>query len=362
MNSSAPSLRQRLYATCGETGYVQCHIAFWIWKTIPIGLLAFGTVGNILSLVVLMRKKLRQSSTTVFFVCLAISDLTVTWHGPFRNMLIWVKQFEILTLSPFHCKMQEAIAHTAGGTSIWMLVLLTMERVISVVFPMVARMSIKRKHTTIAAVSAFVINALVNCHFILWKELQWKSVEQKLNNTGNETASSDTASLVKVCAPTNDVYAHFLTKWWSGIVLIAYNIVPFTLILSGNATIALTLWRRRRNMPTSSSQRSEQMQSVTKLVFWLSGFFLLCVSPYCVFHVMFQAQDESLSGEGIAWLQLFLAMALMLLLSNYTFNFCFYFLTGSTFRLELYALMSEINAYFRRNQITNSGINNPDLT
>ena len=60
-----------------------------MWKVIPPIIITFGIIGNILTVIVLIRQKIRcLSSTAIYLLALAISDSLILLSGPLRN---WIK-------------------------------------------------------------------------------------------------------------------------------------------------------------------------------------------------------------------------------------------------------------------------------
>ncbi|KAH3874342.1 hypothetical protein DPMN_037584 [Dreissena polymorpha] len=57
------------------------YVASLLWKIVAPLFFTIGTVGNILSIIVLTRRNTRKSSTAVYLTALSLSDLIVINTG-----------------------------------------------------------------------------------------------------------------------------------------------------------------------------------------------------------------------------------------------------------------------------------------
>ena len=67
--------------------------------------LVLGTVGNVLSGLVMMQKAMRRSTLGLMLIILAVSDTLVLWTDLLRQYMIYVYGIELRTYSNIGCKM-----------------------------------------------------------------------------------------------------------------------------------------------------------------------------------------------------------------------------------------------------------------
>lgn len=130
-----------------------------IQKTLPVGILIFGTVGNILSLIVLTRPRTRRFSTAVFLITLTVVDLIAMWSGLLRIILTGYLQIDVRNSSSVTCKIHVFFVYASTHISSWLLVGVTVERVVCVWMPVKMHLERNNKKAlffTFAIIFAFV--------------------------------------------------------------------------------------------------------------------------------------------------------------------------------------------------------------
>ncbi|UJR18033.1 hypothetical protein I4U23_004934 [Adineta vaga] len=82
-------------------------IANFLDGYVILGLIAVGTVGNLMNIMVFLRhKKLRQMSNCVFLIMLFISNLTSLWSTRFPRSILAIKGIDLLVGSIVYCKIR----------------------------------------------------------------------------------------------------------------------------------------------------------------------------------------------------------------------------------------------------------------
>ncbi|CAL1548223.1 unnamed protein product, partial [Lymnaea stagnalis] len=98
-------------------------------------LIAVGSVFNILSIVILSRGAFRNSTTSVYLRFLACVDMFVLYNGLSRHFVSGVSGYNIRNLDRSFCKFNQWSSSFAPDISAWILVAVTTERVVSIVWP-----------------------------------------------------------------------------------------------------------------------------------------------------------------------------------------------------------------------------------
>ena len=95
-----------------------------------------GTVGNVTSLAVLLRPRMRGKSVYLFLVLLAIADTLVLYISGFKTWIRIVTGYELLNASNFSCRSVTFLTLVSQHMSAWIVVLVTIDRFVAVWFPL----------------------------------------------------------------------------------------------------------------------------------------------------------------------------------------------------------------------------------
>ena len=141
--------------------YVENNI--WIYA-VPF-LLILGTVGNILSGRVMLGKRLRKHTTSVYLIALAVVDTCILYSDMPWRWINAVFNIEVFDLSVAYCKMGVFFIFYTINLQVWILVCVSMERFTAVLLPTKAkRWFTKRTALIQLAIVAAALFAL-NSHF-----------------------------------------------------------------------------------------------------------------------------------------------------------------------------------------------------
>ncbi|XP_055954597.1 neuromedin-U receptor 1-like [Patella vulgata] len=86
------------------TDYLEYKTAMWLWRIFSPLLIIIGTFGNLLSLLVLTRKRLRSSPAMFYLSILAVVDITVLYSGLMRVWLENVYNIHLREMSEGACR------------------------------------------------------------------------------------------------------------------------------------------------------------------------------------------------------------------------------------------------------------------
>ena len=206
---------------CKRNSFLECNITSWIWRTVPIGLVITGTVGNLLNIAVLLRPRIWKISSTIFLLCLAVSDLFFLWTTVVHRIY---EEINLVNLSDFNpqafCRTQVWINHVFGGYSIGRLAALTVDRTILSRSAVLVR---RRRNVYITCGIMFVICVLFPLHFF------WGYQIQPINGCHWKM-----------------VFGTFYGDIWSIVVLVVLNVVPMLIVIIGNINIRINIVRQKR--------------------------------------------------------------------------------------------------------------------
>ncbi|XP_060579418.1 thyrotropin-releasing hormone receptor-like [Ruditapes philippinarum] len=315
--------------------YIQYKAALSLWRYVPPFLIVFGITGNVLTIIILLQKHLRNSATSTFLVTLAISDILALITGLVRQWVKYTFKVDIREdLTVTGCRIHWFVVYVVTQFSSWMLICVTLERIISTFLPHTRRVFCKQRNASIAVAAIFLTLCLLNSHYLF-------GYGDKYN--GNHT-------IIERCVPMEDNYTHFISYSWTWIDLCVFYLIPMLFLLIGNMMIifkVLDSHRRSRravvpstNVPSTTATQRNKTSSLTVLLMLVSALFIICITPIVVYPIGEPYWIQGASEQRLATMFLSNALANLLMYSNHSVNFVLYFLSGSKFRSEVRKVIS----------------------
>ena len=314
--------------------YLEYRHAVRIWKTIPPIFLVLGTLGNLLTIVVLMRSKSRLSSTALYLSALAVSDLLVLWLGLLRQWLIYMFDIDVRHLSEAGCKIHIFLVYFATQCSSWLLVAVTSERFIGVWLPHKVKQGCTPR-VAIVTISVIIASLmLLNVHWFY--------------GMGVRVITYNNVTYEFKCNSIYDHYYDFLGFKWPWIDLCFFSLGPFTILLVGNVSIIVRVLVSKHKTRTqiapsnggTANKKSDKTSQLTAMLVLLNVVFMTCTIPISVYLIGEPNWLEKLETyHDLAILRLWWAVVNSFMYLNHTINFILYFLSGSRFRQEVKSLL-----------------------
>ena len=92
----------------------------------------FGTIGNLLTLLVLCKQRMRKHSTFTYLTILSLCDTLVLYFGLFRDYLVYKYKYDID--GDFICKFHVFFFYFVLHMASWLLVAVNIDRLIAASF------------------------------------------------------------------------------------------------------------------------------------------------------------------------------------------------------------------------------------
>lgn len=319
--------------------YPEFKAGVMIWKTVSPVLIIFGTIGNILTVVILSRRSIRKTTTGLFLIFLTISDLIVLYTGLLRQWLIYLFDFDVRQVGELACKVHTWSVSSSLDFSAWMLIAVTLERITAVWYPYKTRNKCSRKNAAILAIMILIVVLGLNSHF-----LYGYVSEISANAEGRN------------CVRINDSYSVFINTVWSWIDLCVFCLIPFTVIVVGNSLIVYKVFKSRRKakpklIPKNSAlcRKDKRQTSMTTILVTLNTVFLLTTLPISVYNIGHVDWSSTSNQLTIARLELWWAIVNMLMYTSNALNFLLYSVSGSHFRREVRRTLCQYNLFSEAN-------------
>ena len=190
---------------------------------VPPVLLILGSVGNVLSLVILVRPDMRKYSAYVYLAVLAAADTLVLYVGLMRMWLGEVTGRDMRDATDWTCRIVTLVGYTVSDYSGWLIIAVTLERYVAVCHPLATSSFgvTQRVKTVMTLAGLFAVLTAVNAHS-LW------TVRLYEVPFGNET--------FYICAGAEN-YTTLINDVWPWVDAAIYSFVPFLVILVLNTRI-----------------------------------------------------------------------------------------------------------------------------
>ena len=301
--------------------YGLCSASFGISL---IGLSLFlltGTVGNTLSCIVMLRKRMRRISICNYLAALAFTEfIMLTVNNTYALMAI--TEYQTATLAEY-CAPLRVVLNSTAYISSQLLCAVSIERFIAVSYPMKSKEWLTVKKSRIVIFCIIVFNGLFNIP-ILWV---YGPVDLKFKGE----------PFIKCVSSKSKLY--------TTVGGLFYSYMPLTIIVSMNLLILLKIYqqsKKMRNMHAYQSESAIQWRLVLKtlpVLASLSIMFFLTTVPAAVTVLLARSKNswatiDPESSNLCSRLTLWSILDLVRV-GNYSMNFFIYCLTSENVRQEL---------------------------
>ncbi|XP_052777988.1 G-protein coupled receptor daf-37-like [Mya arenaria] len=297
-----------------------------MWQVCSPVLIVLGTIGNIITIIVLSKPRFNRSASTVFLLALAAGDLSMLYIGLLRQWVKYAFDFDIRHASEAVCKMHWWLMYVIADWTVWTLTAITVERLIATLWPYKSK-RICSKRLAQAAVGGIVLSALlVNCNL--------------LYGFGDVEIIEGNSTITLSCIPVNDSYARFFGKIWTWIDLCKFSLVPFAILSAGNLCIIYKLLQSRRKVgngirPANQDAPRDKTSNMSVVLVCLNFMFIIFTLPVSVYFIGEPYWIPSDVPRAVQLQDPWWAVVNLAMYTNNSCNFVLYCLTGSRFREEV---------------------------
>ncbi|CAG5121841.1 unnamed protein product [Candidula unifasciata] len=327
-------------------------------------MMLLSLIGNILAFLIFWRSSFSTMPMSVYLRFLAIMDAGTVVTGLLPRFLLAVTDYDIRGRNEVSCQFQVYAVYVFTELSAWTLVIVTSERVMSIIRPhRVKILCTKIKSYVILSVVSVIIMLANSPIFVFFgKQAVTESTAELYREQHSDVLSTNSSSL----ETTNTSGSIFRPcgfrdtisqsgKTWFLTHFVKQSLLPFILILTLNSIIILALIRRRSallkscakefNSPLANKDiakrptegvyapmmsRKDASLSVTLVA--INIVFLMCNFPIGIYQqIVFNLPDRYENSDQ----SLVYSVLVFCLYLNNTLNFILYSTTGSRFRKEL---------------------------
>ena len=265
--------------------------------------------------------------------------------------------------SNFSCKLHKFLVFYNGQTTACVLILMTLERFITICFPYQTRISITKKKLACILLFLSLGAAFLTLHFWWTYSLYEQNYKipynfstttpvdtmlvseiTNLSKQENETRLYVTATKV-VCSYSSSTHKEFIYKYWPWINLAVYSLIPFFVISTLNLLLLLKLtysvYERKQNLGQVAN--SFKIGGSSLLLISAGLLYLFCTGPIAIYHILnhiYWKETESYSPELLAYRTLWRSILENISYLTNALNILVYCISGSRFRRELILMMT----------------------
>ncbi|XP_064639514.1 FMRFamide peptide receptor frpr-18-like [Lineus longissimus] len=299
------------------------HFYEALWTYSPPILIIAGTILNALTVIVLLKRKFGKSSTRILLIVLAFVDTGVLWTALLGYWIRYAFDVEVRILSELSCPLNFFFTYFFLQLASWSITLLTIERWISVIFPLKAKLICTGKRTAIILILVVILLLCLNAHMLFLFGIR----------DGE-------------CLPMAAPYIYFWKYVWTYIDLLAKACIPFLVITVCNCSILYKVIRShntRKKLPnlekSSDGQTAHaQMTSMTYMLTTVSVMFIFLTLPACIYYILILKLTLISSWHSLVKLIFIHAFTNFIQYINNSINFLLYCVSGKQFRTELYQM------------------------
>ncbi|CAH1799707.1 unnamed protein product [Owenia fusiformis] len=326
--------------------FIEYHIGVALWKYMTLVVIILGLIGNILSFLVMKFTSMNKAASSIYLAALAIFDTGVLLVGLGRQWSRNMFTYDIRAAHEWACKIHVFFTYMFIDLSAWMLVCVTIDRVILVYLPLRAKsICTKRKTmTVICLITFFIVGVNFHWFFTVGQRNFIRLIEEIQFN----------------CAYLEG-FEEFHRTFWPWIDASVASFIPFITLFVCNILIVTQLVkaaaRRKNQMNVTSSKQDDTTRSMTIMLVMISFLFLCFTSPVVLLDVVIQPDiTRAPTTAEKASEKLTVAIVNLLMYLNSALNFVMYCLSGKKFRDSLRELFCKKKTAYRRQTNTQSSL------
>ncbi|CAF1208895.1 unnamed protein product [Rotaria sordida] len=290
-------------------------------------LIIVGTMGNLLTIIVLIRKNLRRLVTIRYLIVVSICD-TISLYGwnlnDFYKFTISPEHDNIEEISITHCRVISFMTFVSLQLSSWCLTAVSLDRALNLHFLHWKQTYGKRKYTKYYISILTIICIALNSHILF------------LN--GYRTSAGN----IKCYATKNN--SDYIYPQWERVHLVVYNLCPFAIMCICNTYIIVVTVRSSRAQaestpPTLQRKNIERYRQLTALLIIVTFAFVLLTLPACIYFVFFRHNLESKTERTYRYMIQISLNSVQF--TSHAINFFLYCFSAKSFLNELSDMFNE---------------------
>ena len=269
---------------------------------LPI-IIVIGIIGNFLSAAVLLRRRFRSMTSSIYLLALAVTDTMCLLLDLKVQQYLEMHGLPYFIHHPSTCLLYWWLIQSIPFVSSWLVAAVTIERVIIVLRPLKAKIICTRLKTLIIVVSIFVVMLAGATYLFAVVDPETCNVPPQIK--------------------------HFVVI----VAIVTFSLLPFCVIFVCNMTIVVKLIQQRKfisqNMAATSAHTQSDTNRITGMLIANSCVFIILTLPYNVL-VSYRVAIGKTGRFDVAS-----QITTYMVTINHSINFLLYVICGSLYRKEL---------------------------
>ncbi len=326
-------------------------ITLTLLRIYPILFLFVGTVGNLLSVYVVLRSKLRRYSTFIYLAFLSIIDLIVLYTFSINFILHAWFNIDLQHVSLIACKIYSFSIYFFPQTSAWILTAVSIDRVVALTRGI--RKTRKTRLTYFILSIIFLTLFLLNVQFLFYNNTYQLTDETTDPNIYRIVDTDMDINVVQCSSENLDEYKEFYQNIWVYIDAIVNVYLPFTLMFLCSTIIFRSVLRTMGN--ANNSNKRLVARSLSTMLLSINVMFVLLTAPIVIYLMVekrtFSSSSYEYDMKVKAKYKMIKLICIILMNANHTGNILVYCLTGTEFRTQLYNVLGKNKNFQEQNSI-----------
>lgn len=320
-----------------------------------IVIIVFGLVFNLMSMIVFTTKGMRKHSQNSYLLALAIYESNVLVFN-FMVGVLRAQHSDIINRvfedNEWLCITHSVVVELFNLLSIWMLVCMTVERCVVVIFPLKASKLCSLRNSRITVIVATLILSLISCHKILVSGFEGDSVY------GYKACITNRIKL------SSAIYVYVALNTW----------LPMVIIITANIVILVCIYRTRNKLTAFGSRNTKapgrgrsRQDRLTRTMIMISLAYIVLLLPLgitqmvelfwnstrkCIPSAILQQQLKYIEyRRRQLLLKCIRSLCFFVYQVNYSVNFFIYCLSNPKFRLALRSFLPCLRKGEQRSQL-----------
>jgi hypothetical protein len=296
------------------------HVNFtrWISSIISPIILVAGGVGNIISFIVLLRARLRRQTTSIYLAVICVAEMGTCYTGLLRQFLLDAFDLDIRTINSFTCRTHIYFTYVFLRLAPLLLALVTLQRY----FYVSQRAICSLKSTCIQLICLLLVVCFAELHLFIFYDLTYPDTRPRSDHIPFE------CTVDKI---HHKNYYKFRSLIYPKLALVAYTIIPLTIIIVGNVLLVRTVRRASKR----SHSRTQKKRSVTRMLYAVSVLYTVLTSPASIFLAIAPTSYQLAPAFRLQWTLLRLLFYLC-----HSVNFILFCASGTFFRQEFVSFIN----------------------
>ena len=302
--------------------YIKNDILIIVTK-IYLLLIFFGIGGNILALIIFSRKKFHNTIFSIYFRFLCLFD-TFAILFAIDDFISYHFNIYLKGISSFSCKFLMYLSYITPSVSTWMLVIISIDRVISIVKP--SRLLIRKR----------VEFQIIICICVLLFNLIYY-IQLLFSNISSEIIEDNSNQTEIWCFVITEHY-NMIFDW---IDLFYSTVIPFIFMLISTIITLTFIFKSRKKVTISKNLIKDIKFAITSI--FLNLLFLILNFPLQFYYIL--GDFSPIDDRDID--QLVDSLLSQLFFLNYGVIFYISILTNSLFRAEFMIIIKNLKNILR---------------